>query len=194
MSTKTIKLNRHTTEVNIELSLNVDGSGNTDISTGIGFFDHMLTALAFWARWDLTIKCTGDLDVDTHHSVEDTAIVLGQAIRESWTNRERLTRFGDAWVPMDEALSQVVLDLSNRPYLVFDANLQQERVGTFETIMAKHFFSTLAIEGRMTLHIRNIYGENAHHILESIFKATGIALRQSLSDGAAAMPSTKGAL
>ena len=194
MAHKSVSINRKTSETEVTLQLDVNGQRKISIATGIGFFDHMLTAMAFWAGWDLTLRCQGDLAVDTHHTVEDTAIVLGQALREAWSAREGITRFGEAFVPLDEALSQVVLDFSNRPYTVFDAILPQARVGSFETVMAKHFFTTLATEGRITLHIRNLYGENSHHILESIFKAVGLAIKQALvpaGDGAA---STKGSL
>ena len=190
----TISINRTTGETKVAVQLGMAGRRQIAIDTGIGFFDHMLTSMAFWAGWDLTLSCKGDLNVDTHHTVEDTAIVLGQAIRETWVTRNDITRFGEASVPLDEALSQVVLDLSNRPYTVFNATLPQERVGEFETVMAKHFFTTLATEARITLHIRNFYGENSHHILESIFKAVGLAIKQALIPATAGVASTKGKL
>jgi len=202
-SPQPIEIKHKTNETDIRLKLLLDGERKVQMETGIGFFDHLLQPLAFWAGWDLELSCKGDLHVDTHHTVEDVALALGQAFaRAREDDAGDIERFGTAWVPMDEALSQVVVDLSDRPCCVFKADIGIERVGTFETVMTGHFFRSFAAEARITLHVRTLYGEDPHHIIESMFKGLGLALRQALrqSSGQALTPgpggvaSTKGAL
>ena len=189
-----VKIKRTTKETDIAVQLRLDGERKIQVDTGIGFFDHMLTSLAFWAGWDMTLTCKGDLEVDTHHTVEDVALALGQAFAQARKDADEVERFGSAWVPLDEALSQVVVDLSGRPYWVFEAQFSAERIGAFETAMTGHFFRSFATEARLTLHVRNIYGENAHHIIESLFKGLGLALRQALRPRTGGVASTKGVL
>lgn len=189
-----VKIKRTTKETEVELQLRLDGERNIQVDTGIGFFDHMLTSLAFWAGWDMTLTCKGDLEVGSHHTVEDVALSLGQAFAQAREDAVDVERFGSAWVPLDEALSQVVVDLSGRPFWVFDAQLGVERVGTFETAMTGHFFRSFATEARLTLHVRSLYGENAHHIIETLFKGLGLALRQALTPRKGGVASTKGVL
>ncbi|MBL6757709.1 MAG: imidazoleglycerol-phosphate dehydratase HisB [Planctomycetes bacterium] len=186
---------RETAETSVELRLNLDGSGRAEVSTGLRFLDHMLDALARHARLDLTLKCQGDLDVDDHHTVEDCAIVLGGALDELLGERRGITRFGSAYAPLDEALARVVVDLSGRPWPEVDLGLRRERLGTVACENLTHFLQTLAIEGRMALHVDVLRGENDHHRAEAAFKALALALRQALaSDGADLVPSTKGVL
>lgn len=183
---------RETAETSVELRLNLDGSGRAEVSTGLRFLDHMLDALARHARLDLTLKCQGDLDVDDHHTVEDCAIVLGGALDELLGERRGITRFGSAYAPLDEALARVVVDLSGRPWPEVDLGLRRERLGTVACENLTHFLQTLAIEGRMALHVDVLRGENDHHRAEAAFKALALALRQALaSDGADLVPSTK---
>ncbi len=186
---------RDTGETSVELRLDLDGSGRADVSTGLRFLDHMLDALARHARLDLTLRCQGDLDVDDHHTVEDCAIVLGGALDELLGERRGITRFGSAYAPLDEALARVVVDLSGRPWPEVDLGLRRERLGTVACENLTHFLQTLAIEGRMALHVDVLRGENDHHRAEAAFKALALALRQALaSDGADSVPSTKGVL
>ena len=186
---------RDTGETSVELRLDLDGSGRADVSTGLRFLDHMLDALARHARLDLTLRCQGDLDVDDHHTVEDCAIVLGGALDELLGERRGITRFGSAYAPLDEALARVVVDLSGRPWPEVDLGLRRERLGTVACENLTHFLQTLAIEGRMALHVDVLRGENDHHRAEAAFKALALALRQALaSDGADSIPSTKGVL
>lgn len=193
-SRQPIEIKRKTNETDIRLKLLLSGERKVQVETGIGFFDHLLQALAFWAGWDLELSCTGDLHVDIHHTVEDVAIALGQAFARARENAGDIERFGTAWVPMDETLSQVVVDLSNRPCCVFKADINAERVGAFETTMTGHFFRSFATEARITLHVRTLYGEDPHHIIESMFKGLGLAFRQALIPGSGGVASTKGAL
>ena len=188
-------INRTTKETDIGLSLNLDGSRQVRVETGVGFFDHMLTALAFHAGWDLTLECRGDLQVDPHHTVEDCGIALGTALGKLTADKTGLARYGTAFVPMDEALGFCALDMSGRSYLVFDCAFASERVGTFDTQLAVEFFRAVAFNAGMTLHLRCEYGANDHHKLEALFKAFGQALRQALTlrtDGGTL--STKGVL
>ena len=187
-------LSRRTRETDIKLSLKLDGEGKIDIKTGIGFFDHMLTTLALWAGWDLALTCRGDLDVDTHHTVEDVALALGQALAETLAARGFLARVGSGIIPMDEALSRAVVDISGRPFCVYNANLTVERVGQFETITTGHFFRSLATAAKLTLHIENLYGDDPHHQIESMFKALGSALAQAQTPRTGGILSTKGTL
>lgn len=172
---------RVTAETNIAVALNLDEQTGIDVSTGIGFFDHMLTLFAKHGRFGLTVKAHGDTYIDAHHTVEDVALALGQALTQALGDKRQIERYGDAWVPMDEALTQVVIDLSGRPYLVFKADLQTPLLGSFETELVEDFFQALAMNGLMNLHVRNEYGRNTHHIIESMFKALGRALRKSVT-------------
>lgn len=171
-----INLKRHTKETQIDLRLDLDGTGQTDISTGIPFFDHMLTAFAVHGFLDLEIKATGDLDVDFHHTVEDTGLVLGQAVDQALGTKTGIVRFGQGCVPMDEALSRVNIDLSNRPFLVYHFPGDLRSCGPFSADLAREFFQAFSGKGCFNLHINVDYGSNEHHVLESVFKAMGRAL------------------
>lgn len=194
---RTAKITRKTKETNIELAINLDGKGESTIDTGIGFFDHMLTAIARHGGFDLSITCKGDLEVDSHHSVEDVGICLGQAISEALQDKKGITRYGFSSVPMDEALGTCSLDISGRAYLVFDASFLGEKCGTFDTQLAEEFFRAVAFNAGITLHISCPYGANDHHKLEAMFKAFARAMREAVSIDARfgdVVPSTKGAL
>lgn len=186
-------IQRTTKETDITLSLCLDG-GEVNVSTGIGFFDHMLTALAFYAGFGLELSVLGDLHVDGHHTVEDTGIVLGQALREALGDKKGIRRFGTALVPMDEALCRTVLDLSNRPYLVFDVPTPQPMIGGYDSCLTVEFMRALAVNGGITLHQQCEYGDNAHHITEALFKSLGLALKEAVRVERDAVTSTKGAL
>ena len=188
------EIKRQTAETDIAVQLNIDGSGKFSGTTGIGFFDHMLNLLACHSGMDLAISVKGDLEVDTHHTLEDLAIVLGEALTSALGDKKGIRRYGCFYCPMDEALTRVVIDLSGRPYLVYDVNLKAERIGSFETEMLKEFMYALAVHGRMNLHICNLYGENSHHIVESAFKALGHALREAVTVEGTGVLSTKGVL
>ena len=195
MSTRRTSLTRTTRETDIALSLCIDGSRQTAIDTGVGFFDHMLTALAFHAGFDLALTCKGDLQVDAHHTVEDVGIALGKALGELLADRSGITRYGSAYVPMDEALGFCALDISGRAYLVFDCDFAAPMVGAFDTQLCVEFFRAVAMNSGLTLHLRCLYGANDHHKIEALFKAFGQALRQAVArtaDGATL--STKGVL
>ncbi len=190
-------ITRKTAETDISLSLALDGKGAADISTGCGFLDHMLTLFARHARIDLTVACQGDTQVDDHHTVEDVGIALGQALKDALSDLRGVTRFGDCALPMDEALVLAAVDLSGRGTLGYAADLPSQKVGTFDTELVKEFFLALTREARITLHLRQLAGENTHHILEAMFKGVGRALRQAVSIDSAFtndIPSTKGTL
>ena len=194
---RTASIVRNTSETQIELTLNLDGSGEVDLSTGLAFFEHMLTQIARHGLIDLRIKATGDLDVDAHHMVEDVGIVLGQALHEATGDKSGLTRYGHAYVPLDEALSRVVVDLSGRPGLFYDVEYTRGRVGDFDLDLLREFFQGLVNHGMLTLHLDNVKGENAHHQAETLFKAFGRALRMAVAVDPRmgnAVPSTKGSL
>jgi imidazoleglycerol-phosphate dehydratase len=184
---------RATKETQIDLTLTLEG-GDVAVQTGIGFFDHMLTALAFYAGWGLKLSVTGDLYVDGHHTVEDTGIVLGQALKETLGDRVGIRRFGSAYVPMDEALCRTVLDFSNRPYLVFHANMPQPMIGEYDSCLTVEFMRALAVNAGITLHQECLYGDNAHHITEALFKSLGLAIKESVYQSGQAVTSTKGVL
>ncbi len=188
--------NRQTYETQIEMKLDFDGRGLSQISTGIGFFDHMLTLFAKHGQFDLEVNCKGDLEVDTHHVVEDIGIVLGQCLSEVLADKSGLKRYGMSYTPMDEALIRTVIDLSGRAYLVFNGDFTRERVGDFETEMVSEFFRAVATEAKMTLHIQQEYGENNHHIIEGMFKGFGRTLKDagSFVAGVEGVMSTKGVL
>jgi len=194
---RTAEIHRETRETTIDLRLDVDGTGRSEISTGVGFLDHMLDSLARHARFDLTLKATGDLHIDAHHTAEDVAIVLGQALDRALGEKRGLRRFADATVPLDEALVQVALDLSGRGFAAVDLPFQGEMIGTLPTEMVPHFLRSFAIEGRLTLHVRLLAGENDHHRAEATFKALARALEMATRIDpriAGHVPSTKGAL
>ena len=194
---RTATVTRTTAETDIALSLNLDGKGVSEIRTGCGFLDHMLTLFARHARFDLTLTCKGDTQVDDHHTVEDIGIALGQALRDALGDLRGVTRFADCALPMDEALVLVAVDLSGRGTLGYQAQFPSHKVGTFDTELGKEFFLALVREARITLHLRQLAGENCHHILEAMFKGTGRVLRAAVAiDSAFAedIPSTKGTL
>ena len=190
---RTAAVERNTKETQIKVSLNLDG-GEVQVSTGIGFFDHMLTAFGFYAGVGLQLEARGDLYVDGHHTVEDTGIVLGQALKEALGNRKGIRRFGSAYVPMDEALTFTALDFSNRPYLVFDAPMPQERIGDYDACLTLECMRALAHNAGITLHQKCFYGANAHHITEGLFKSLGLAVKDAVRIEGTAVTSTKGVL
>lgn len=190
-------ITRTTAETAITVTVNLDGTGRADLSTGIGFFDHMLSAFARHSRMDLAVSVAGDLEVDGHHSVEDTGIVLGQALGAALGDKAGIARFGSAFVPMDEALVLAALDISGRGQLHWAVEVPFGMVGDFDTQLAREFFIALAANAGITLHMRQLAGDNVHHILEAAFKACGRALREAVAiDGVLAgeVPSTKGVL
>lgn len=187
------KVARKTKETDIELELCLDG-GEIDIDSGIGFFDHMLTALAMHAGFGLKLRCKGDLEVDGHHTVEDVGIVLGKAFREAVGDAKGIARYGSFYIPMDEALGFCAVDVSARPFLVFDASFPEERIGDYDTCLTKEFFRAFAVNGGMTLHLRAEYGDNSHHIAEALFKACAHALRCACEIKGTETLSTKGVL
>ena len=176
---RTASITRDTSETHISMTLNLDGSGRGNISTGIGFFDHMLNSFARHGFFDLDLTVKGDLEVDTHHTIEDTGIVLGTAIKEAVGSKKSLKRYGNMILPMDESLILCAVDLSGRPYFVFDAAFTAERVGQLETEMVKEFFYAISCAAEMNLHIRKLSGENNHHIIEGMFKAFAKALDEA---------------
>jgi imidazoleglycerol-phosphate dehydratase len=191
------KIDRKTAETDISLSLNLDGSGKSEISTGCGFFDHMLTLFARHGGFDLTVKCDGDIEVDAHHTVEDVGICLGKAFRASLGDMRGICRYGDIVLPMDEALILAAVDVSGRAYLGYRVSTPAKRIGNFETELAEEFFAAFVREAGLTLHLRRLAGRNSHHIIEGCFKAAARALRAAVATDArfaAEIPSTKGVL
>lgn len=176
---RTATIIRKTSETDIELTINVDGSGQSDIQTGIGFFDHMLRSFAKHGFFDLTLRVTGDLEVDCHHTIEDTGIVLGEAIKKAIGDKKGIRRYGSFALPMDETLVLTALDLSGRPYLCFDTDFTVDRVGGFDTEMVKEFFYAVSYSSGMNLHIRQLAGQNNHHIIEAVFKSFAKALDEA---------------
>ncbi len=189
-----IEMNRKTNETDIKIKLNLDGMRNSNINTGVPFLDHMLTLFSFFGSFDLTIDAKGDLNVDDHHVVEDIGLILGQAFYQALGNKQGITRYASAIIPMDDALSRVVVDCSNRSYLVFHADFKNEKIGSLTTQNIKEFFKSFVNEAKINLHIESFYGENDHHIAESIFKAFGKALKDSTRLSDTLIPSTKGVL
>jgi imidazoleglycerol-phosphate dehydratase len=185
---------RTTNETDIRVSLNLDGTGEYQIATGIPFFDHMLAQLARHGHFDLEITAKGDLEIDGHHTVEDVGWVLGQAFLEAGGDRRGIARFAHAYVPLDEALTRVVIDLSGRPYFVYKVDFKAARIGDLQTELVEEFFKAFVQEGRFNLHIESLYGRNQHHIAETIFKATARALHLATRVEHSAIPSTKGVL
>ncbi|MDR0904160.1 MAG: imidazoleglycerol-phosphate dehydratase HisB [Ruminococcus sp.] len=203
------EISRKTNETDITVSVNIDGGGVSDILTGIGFFDHMLTALSKHSGIDIAVKAAGDLNVDAHHTVEDTGIVLGQAFAKAlaetgitnepgWVDITKkppikIARYGSAFIPMDEALGFCSLDISNRPYLVFDADFNSERCGDFDCFLAEEFFRSFAFNAGITLHLKKMYGKNDHHVIEALFKALAYSLKAAVKPSDTLL-STKGVL
>lgn len=186
-------ISRETKETRIQAALWLSG-GPVKIDTGIGFFDHMLHAWAFYAGFGLTLTAKGDLEVDGHHTVEDTGIVLGQALREALGDKAGIRRFGSAYVPMDEALAFTALDFSGRPFLVYEADMPQARMGAYDACLTEEFMRALAMNSGLTLHMRAQYGRNAHHITEALFKSLGLAMKDAVKMEGTGVTSTKGAL
>ena len=194
---RTAEITRHTAETRIAVRLNLDGSGRAELSTGIGFFDHMLDQIARHGLIDLHVRCEGDLHIDGHHTVEDVGIAIGQALKSAVGDKRGIARYGHAYVPLDEALSRAVIDLSGRPGLHLHAQFTSGMVGAFDTQLVAEFFQGLANHAALTLHIDNLRGINAHHQIETIFKAFGRALRMACTAdprSAGQIPSTKGSL
>ena len=187
---------RKTRETDIELSLGLEGEGRSEIATGIGFLDHMLTSFATHGRFDLEVKCKGDLHVDAHHSVEDVGIALGQALKQALGDKAGIVRFGHAYCPLDEALSRCVIDLSGRPWLTFAVAFKAQRVGDMPTELFEDFFWALADHARLNVHLDLIRGRNGHHIAETLFKASSraLAMAVALDPRVKGVPSTKGSL
>ena len=186
-------ISRETKETRIQAALWLSG-GPVKIDTGIGFFDHMLHAWAFYAGFGLTLTAKGDLEVDGHHTVEDTGIVLGQALREALGDKVGIRRFGSAYVPMDEALAFTALDFSGRPFLVYEADMPQARMGAYDACLTEEFMRALAMNSGLTLHMRAQYGRNAHHITEALFKSLGLAMKDAVKMEGTGVTSTKGVL
>ncbi|WP_428928502.1 imidazoleglycerol-phosphate dehydratase HisB [Marinibacterium sp. SX1] len=191
------QITRKTAETDITVMINLDGTGSYDNQTGVGFFDHMLDQLARHALIDMHIRATGDLHIDDHHTVEDTGIAIGQALTQAMGDKTGITRYGACLLPMDDALVRAALDLSGRPYLVWNVDMPAQKIGTFDTELVREFFQALSTHGGITLHVDQLHGLNAHHIAEAAFKAVARALRDALETDprkADAVPSTKGML
>lgn len=193
---RTAEITRNTKETKIYVSLNLDDYSTIDIDTGIGFFDHMLNAFAKHGRFGLVVKADGDLDVDPHHTTEDVGIVIGECFKEALGDKAGIERFGTAFVPLDETLSRVVVDLSGRAYLVFEAEFDNPKLGGYDTEVTQDFFQAIAFAGEFNLHATVLYGRNTHHKIETLFKALGRALRAAvnLNPEVKGIPSTKGVI
>ncbi len=194
---RTAKITRKTAETEINVEINLDGTGTYDNETGVGFFDHMLDQLSRHALIDMTVRAKGDLHVDDHHTVEDVGIALGQALTQAMGDKKGIVRYGSCLLPMDDALVRTALDLSARPFLIWNVDLPTAKIGTFDTELVREFFQALSTHGGITLHVDQLHGINSHHITEAAFKAVARALRDALETDprkADAVPSTKGAL
>jgi len=196
MGERIASITRETKETQISLTINLDGKGNGDINTGVGFFDHMLNLMAFHGGFDLEVKAKGDIEVCDHHLVEDVGITLGEAVLKALGDKRGIKRYGTFFIPMDETLAQVSLDISGRSFLAFDCTFARESIGNFSTEMVKEFFRAFAFNAGITLHGRILYGENDHHKAEALFKALGRALREAkeVDKNNMELPSTKGKL
>ena len=195
--TRQATIARATSETNIRLTLDLDGRGSADVTTGVGFFDHMLTALARHSLVDLAVAAKGDLHIDDHHTVEDVGIVLGQALRQALGDKRGIRRFGQCLLPMDEALAEAAIDISGRPFLAWDVAFQRPKIGSFDTELVEEFFRAFAFNAGITLHVTLKAGSNAHHVAEACFKAVARALRMAVEMDprtAGEIPSTKGSL
>lgn len=190
---RTAEIKRKTKETDISVALDLDG-GNVNIRTGIGFFDHMLTAFAVHGGFGLEVFVEGDLDVDTHHTVEDTGIVLGAAFKKALGDMGGINRYGSFYIPMDESLALCALDISNRPFLVFNAEFKEERCGEYETCCTEEFFRAFAVNAGITLHLNVLYGSNSHHEIEALFKAFAHAMKIAVAPFGGGVLSTKGVL
>ncbi len=194
---RSAEVQRNTLETRIRVKVDLDGSGKSKLATGVGFFDHMLDQIARHGMLDLEVEAQGDLHIDAHHTVEDVGITLGQALAQAWGDKKGLVRYGHAYVPLDEALSRVVIDLSGRPGLTFNVDFVRGNVGEFDVNLVREFFQGLVNHANATVHIDNLRGDNAHHQAETVFKAFGRALRMAVDAdprAAGAIPSTKGSL
>ncbi len=191
---RTISKSRQTGETQIQITLNLDGSGISKINTGIGFFDHMLTLFSFHSKVDLDISCQGDLEVDGHHTVEDVGLLLGECILEALGDKKGIERYGMSYLPMDETLARVVLDLSGRPYLIYECTYERFDLGQMDVQNIREFFKSLANTLKVTLHMSVLYGENDHHKAEALFKGFGRALKDAIRISGDVLPSTKGVL
>ncbi|HSQ89507.1 imidazoleglycerol-phosphate dehydratase HisB [Romboutsia sp.] len=188
------KIERKTLETEVLVEINLDGKGNSEINTGIGFLDHMLTLMAFHGSFDLKVNCNGDLYVDEHHTVEDIGITLGQAFNKALGDKKGIKRYSSIYIPMDEALCNTALDISNRPYLVFNVNFERAKVGNMDTQNFKEFFRAFVNESKTTLHINLLYGENDHHKIEAVFKAFARTLKEGIQITSNKVTSSKGVL
>lgn len=188
------EIHRKTGETDIAISLVIDGEGRFEGTTGIGFFDHMMNLLACHSGMNISLSCQGDLEVDNHHTIEDLGIALGTVFLKALGDKKGIRRYGAFFCPMDETLSRIVLDLSGRPYFVYDVKIPVERIGTFETEMTREFFLAFAMHGMMNLHMACLYGENGHHMVESLFKGLGHALKEAVTVEGGRVLSTKGVL
>jgi imidazoleglycerol-phosphate dehydratase len=193
---RSAQVKRETKESSVLVELELDGTGSADVETGVPFFDHMLGQIGKHGGFDLTVRTKGDLEVDAHHTVEDTALALGQALREALGDKAGIRRFGDALIPLDETLAQAAVDLSGRPYLVHDEPQIVELIGSYDTTLTKHIWESFVAEARIGLHVRVLSGRNGHHVVEAQFKAVARALRDAvaLDPRVAGVPSTKGSL
>jgi imidazoleglycerol-phosphate dehydratase len=194
MKKRTAKVNRKTAETDIKLELNLDGSGSYDINTGIGFLDHMLTHLSKHGKIDLILKAKGDLEVDAHHTVEDVAICLGNALTEALGDKKGIARYGQSSVPMEDALANVSVDLSGRPFCIYNVEYRTDKIGDFDVECVEEMLRSFANNGKFNLHVNVPYGTNSHHIAEAIFKAMGQALATAVRITGKEVPSTKGTL
>jgi imidazoleglycerol-phosphate dehydratase len=194
---RTASIKRKTKETDVEVEINLDGTGAANIATGIGFFDHMLDLLARHSRIDMTVRATGDLHIDHHHTTEDVGIALGTAVKQALGDMKGITRYASLHLPMDEALTRVAIDISGRPFLMFKAEFSRDKVGTFDTELVREWFQAFAVNAGITLHVETLYGSNDHHISESCFKGLARALRAAVAidpRAAGEIPSTKGTL
>ena len=191
---RSYKIERNTLETQILVEIDLDGTGKAEIDTRVGFFDHMLTLMAFHGKFDMKVKCSGDTYVDDHHTIEDIGIALGECVKQALGDRRGIKRYSTVFIPMDEALAQTSIDVSNRPYLVFNAEFTDERVGNMATQMVKEFFRAFVNESRVTLHINLLYGENDHHKIEAIFKSFARALKDAIEIISDEVASSKGVL
>lgn len=191
---RSYKVERNTLETQILVEINLDGTGKADIDTGVGFFDHMLTLMAFHGKFDMKVKCHGDTYVDDHHTIEDIGIALGECVKQALGDKRGIRRYSTVFIPMDEALARTSIDVSNRPFLVFNADFTDERVGNMTTQMVKEFFRAFVNESRVTLHINLLHGENDHHKIEAIFKSFARALKEGIEIISDEVASSKGVL
>ena len=191
---RTAKINRKTKETDINIALNLDGTGRSSIDTGVGFFDHMLTAFSFHSGIDLDVTCKGDLFVDDHHTVEDVGLAIAAGILEALGDKKGINRYGMSYIPMDETLARVVIDFSGRPAFYYKVDLQRDRLGTLDTQNVQEFFKSISNEAKMNLHMEVLYGDNDHHKIEAIFKAFGRAVKEAVKIVDSRLPSTKGML